>query len=398
MDEAQGLPLYVLEEIRLLLNLETPREKLLQIVLSGQPELEEKLNRPELRQLRQRIALRCNTTPLTLEETHGYIQQRLHIAGANGEPVFVSEAMNAVYFYSHGIPRVMNLLCEHALMNAYVDQIRPVPARMVEQVARKFQFDEVKPFAPCSNSDDSRGPNAIAVQSMLANVLIPALAAAEPGLKEQPQAPVTRVSALVAAASSAFSPNKAPAAPVPDRMEISPLNCGSDAPVIIRDPFRRLAVLKPESSPQKCAPRPLVVDSTKRVPRRFSRTPILILYLSLSRWSAKCRDWCLSIVTSPAWPQMTETLLRWSEQPIRAVRSLYRRSFVGSPAGPRMKAFLLQWLQKPFKLMQMRSATKLAESASVSGRTRANSSPPKRAAVSISRQQMHKTSASRQSA
>ncbi|MFY9528358.1 MAG: hypothetical protein WBC04_04805 [Candidatus Acidiferrales bacterium] len=124
---------------------------------------------------------------------------------------------------------------------------------MIEQVARKFQFDEVKPFAPRSNSGDSTGANAIAVQSMLANVLIPALAAAEPG-KEQPQAPMTCVSALVAAAISAFNPNKAPAAPVPDRMEISTLNCGSDAPVIMRDPFRRLAVLKPE---EKVARQPL---------------------------------------------------------------------------------------------------------------------------------------------
>src|SRR5579863_3298851 len=125
VDEAQGLPTVVLEEIRLLLNLETSREKLLQIVLAGQPELEERLKLPEMRQIKQRITLRCRTAALSLGEAHDYIQARLHIAGANGNPIFTSEAVDAVHFYSRGIPRVMNLLCEHALINAYVDQVRP---------------------------------------------------------------------------------------------------------------------------------------------------------------------------------------------------------------------------------------------------------------------------------
>ena len=81
VDEAQGLPSHVLEEIRMLLNLETPREKLLQIVLAGQPELEDRINRPELRQIKQRIALRCKTAALTLTETHDYIHARLQNAG-----------------------------------------------------------------------------------------------------------------------------------------------------------------------------------------------------------------------------------------------------------------------------------------------------------------------------
>lgn len=118
VDEAQGLPTHILEEIRLLLNLETPSEKLLQIVLAGQPELAERLERPELRQVKQRIALRCKTAALSLGEAHDYIQARLQIAGANGKPVFASQAIDAVHFYSRGIPRVMNLLCEHALINA----------------------------------------------------------------------------------------------------------------------------------------------------------------------------------------------------------------------------------------------------------------------------------------
>lgn len=145
VDEAQNLTNDVLEEIRLLTNLETSTEKLLQIILSGQPELEDKLRSPHLRQLRQRITLRCRTAALTLEETYGYVAERLRIAGSNGEPIFSKEAIEAVHLYSQGIPRVVNLLCEHALVNAYVDHVRPVPAHAVEEVAREFQLDELSP-------------------------------------------------------------------------------------------------------------------------------------------------------------------------------------------------------------------------------------------------------------
>lgn len=147
VDEAQNLSSDVLEEIRLLTNLETSTEKLLQIVLTGQPELEEKLKVPQLRQLRQRITLRCRTTALSLEETFGYIAERLRIAGANGEPIFSKEAIQTVHLYSRGIPRVVNLLCEHSMINAYVDSVRPVPAHLVEEVARDFQLDEIAPIA-----------------------------------------------------------------------------------------------------------------------------------------------------------------------------------------------------------------------------------------------------------
>jgi general secretion pathway protein A len=148
LDEAQNLTFPVLEEVRLLTNLETSTDKLLQIVLSGQPELEDKLKLPELRQLRQRIMLRCKTTPLTKEQTHDYILKRLKIAGAGDEPIFSPEAMDAVHIYSLGIPRVVNLLCEHSLVNAYVDQQRPIKSKVVEDVAREFQLDEVEPIAP----------------------------------------------------------------------------------------------------------------------------------------------------------------------------------------------------------------------------------------------------------
>lgn len=148
VDEAQNLSPQVLEEIRLLTNLETSTEKLLQIVLSGQPELEQKLNQVQLRQLRQRITLRCKTYPLTLEETQGYIAERSRIAGADGQPLFSLGAVDAVYNYARGIPRVINLLCEHALISAFVDQRKPVSAETIDEVAHEFQLDEVEPIAP----------------------------------------------------------------------------------------------------------------------------------------------------------------------------------------------------------------------------------------------------------
>jgi general secretion pathway protein A len=148
IDEAQNLTFPVMEEIRLLTNLETSTEKLLQIVLSGQPELEEKLKLPRLRQLRQRIMLRCKTTPLTKEEIHEYIADRLKTAGAGPEPIFSPQAMDTVHLYSLGIPRVINLLCEHSLVNAFVDHERPIQPKTVEAVAREFQLDEISPVAP----------------------------------------------------------------------------------------------------------------------------------------------------------------------------------------------------------------------------------------------------------
>jgi general secretion pathway protein A len=147
VDEAQNLSPQMLEEIRLLTNLETSTEKLLQIVLSGQPELEQKLNQPQLRQLRQRITLRARTCPLTLDETRGYIQERLRIAGASNAGIFSPEAVETVHRFSRGIPRVINLLCEHALVSSFVDQKNPVPASIVEDVARDFELHIIDPLA-----------------------------------------------------------------------------------------------------------------------------------------------------------------------------------------------------------------------------------------------------------
>lgn len=140
VDEAQTLSMALLEEIRLLTNLETYTQKLLQIVLSGQPELESRLKQPELRQLRQRITLRSKTFPLEPAETAGYIDSRLRVAGGSGLDVFAPEAVEAIHRRSGGIPRVINVLCEHSLIHAFADQQRPVTEAIVDEVARDFDL------------------------------------------------------------------------------------------------------------------------------------------------------------------------------------------------------------------------------------------------------------------
>jgi general secretion pathway protein A len=154
VDEAQTMPAAVLQALGSILNLESSGEKLLQVVLAGQPELNDTLRAPEFRTFRQRIALRCRIAPLSLEETRAYVQARLRAAGSNGQSVFSTEALNAVHFYSRGIPRVINLLCEHALANAGSQRMRQVAADMVDEVARELQLDDARP-APASLSDAS---------------------------------------------------------------------------------------------------------------------------------------------------------------------------------------------------------------------------------------------------
>lgn len=190
VDEAQNLSPQMLEEIRLLTNLETSTEKLLQIVLAGQPELEQKLNQPQLRQLRQRITLRAKTRQLTLEETQGYIQERMRIAGAENPDIFSPEAVAAVHRYARGIPRVTNLLCEHALVSSFVDQKNPVPAEIVEEVARDFDLHIVDPLAQTPppapalaipSNGDSNGDQPPLIESLLQalNTLVDRLNQAE---------------------------------------------------------------------------------------------------------------------------------------------------------------------------------------------------------------------------
>jgi general secretion pathway protein A len=120
IDEAQNLSVDVLEQVRLLSNLETDRQKLLQIVLMGQPELKEVLARQELRQLRQRILVHYELHPLSEDDTAHYVRHRLALAGANGRPIFTRWAFRAIHRESGGVPRIVNTLCDRALLSAYV--------------------------------------------------------------------------------------------------------------------------------------------------------------------------------------------------------------------------------------------------------------------------------------
>lgn len=134
IDEAQNLSLKLLEQVRLLSNLETENEKLLQIILVGQPELRDKLNRPELRQLRQRIAVRYHIEALEKGEVPLYISHRLSLAGANGRaPIFEEKALEEIYSYSGGIPRLINRICNKALLMGFVMDKRRINEDIIKQ-------------------------------------------------------------------------------------------------------------------------------------------------------------------------------------------------------------------------------------------------------------------------
>lgn len=140
VDEAQSLPHELLEEIRLLGNIETSTTKLLNIVLCGQPELADRLNESSLRQLKQRVALRCDLAPLTLAETAAYVSGRLRIAGGTPSEIFTREAVLAVHEGSKGIPRTINVICDNALTGGFAAQAKPVPREIVDDVCRDFDF------------------------------------------------------------------------------------------------------------------------------------------------------------------------------------------------------------------------------------------------------------------
>jgi general secretion pathway protein A len=139
VDEAHGLNPELLEEIRLLSNLETSKSKLLQIVLVGQPELDKTLSQPEFRQLRQRINLRYYLPPLSEKETKEYIEKRLRIAGAK-KPIFSEKAIKEIYIKSGGIPRLINILCDNALLNGYALDQKLVDEKSVREVAKDLKL------------------------------------------------------------------------------------------------------------------------------------------------------------------------------------------------------------------------------------------------------------------
>jgi general secretion pathway protein A len=347
VDEAQGLSFERLEEIRLLLNVETPCEKMLQIVFAGQPELENNLNQPKGRPLRQRIAVRCRITPLTLEQTHGYIEQRLIIAGAEDEPIFARQAMDAIYFYTRGIPRIINLICEHALINAFVDQLRPVPVQIVEEVASEFELT----FGPATPSPASiqstfgwagTRPSVAhePTEAQRARAAVAGVSSHFPGVSLNNQlAPVfSEPQALSASASISEAPpsindflvSATASAPAQQRRQ-GPLILPRTAPTSTAQHISR-TVLTPVSSPldatnslqeskrsgaEICSVDKLTVQrhwvTTRHTRQRFRR------------WWATCRDRCSTMFNTSTQRLRTLSVLRWLATPTHRVQPPNRR-------------------------------------------------------------------------
>jgi general secretion pathway protein A len=140
IDEAHSLPHELLEEIRLLANIDTPKVKLLPIILAGQPELAARLNHQSLRQLKQRVELRCDLRPLDLGETGAYITARVKVAGGQAPSLFTREAVMMIHERSNGIPRVISVICHNSLINSFAQGRKPVTTECVLEVCRDFDL------------------------------------------------------------------------------------------------------------------------------------------------------------------------------------------------------------------------------------------------------------------
>ena len=177
VDEAQSLPAELLEEIRLLANIETNDEKLLSLIIAGQPELAERLNDQSLRQLKQRIALRCELQPLSAQETAGYLAGRIRAAGGTGARVFTREAVALIHERSLGIPRTISVIADNALVGGLAAAQRPVGSELVREICRDFDLkgtigramaqaasaetDGARPAAAATNGGDGTGQSAL---------------------------------------------------------------------------------------------------------------------------------------------------------------------------------------------------------------------------------------------
>jgi type II secretory pathway predicted ATPase ExeA len=145
VDEAQSLSGELLEEVRLLANIETATEKLLPLVLAGQPELAARLNDPSLRQLKQRVALRCEITAFELAETAAYIASRIRMAGGEASRLFTREAVMLIHEHSRGIPRTISVMCDNALLGGLALARQPVDRQIVDEVCRDFDLRTSQP-------------------------------------------------------------------------------------------------------------------------------------------------------------------------------------------------------------------------------------------------------------
>jgi len=170
VDEAQSLDDDMLEEIRLLANIETATEKLLPVVLAGQPEVRDRLNQPTLRQLKQRIALRCEIAPFTVEETAAYIANRIRIAGGEAVKLFTRDAVVLIHERARGIARTINVVCDNALLTAMGLGRRPVDREIVAEVIRDFDLERTSPVKSAENRERS---TASAVEADKSSAIVP---------------------------------------------------------------------------------------------------------------------------------------------------------------------------------------------------------------------------------
>jgi len=233
IDEAQALSLRTLSELNLLLNLENTRGKLVQIVLAGQPELEEKLRCPESRALRQRIMVRCRLPLLSLEETEEYIESRLRGAGAAtgfGAKVFPAQTVQTIYSYARGVPRVTNLLCEQAMIGAYADRQAVVSPQNVRRAAAEFDL-EGAPFG-------GERPHAVPRETCATPGPDPAVRLRE----VPPEIPMPADQIVEVAAPPIWEPAREPASEVPGRIA-EPV---SVVPVTVQPEMVEVRMLKEE--------------------------------------------------------------------------------------------------------------------------------------------------------
>ncbi len=145
VDEAHALPYEILEEIRLLANIETDEEKLLPVVLAGQTELGDRLNNPDLRQLKQRVALRCSLRALRLRETAAYVAGRIGVAGGDAGRIFTADAVQLIHKYSRGVPRAISVICDNALVTGFAADERPIGAGTIREVCRDLDMTLSEP-------------------------------------------------------------------------------------------------------------------------------------------------------------------------------------------------------------------------------------------------------------
>lgn len=221
VDEAQSMPHDLLEEIRLLANIETEQAKLLQVVMLGQPELADRLNDPSLRQLKQRVAIRCTLRPLDLRSTAAMIAGRIRVAGGKPAEIFTPRAIELIFLHSGGIPRIINVICDNALLHGFAADIKPVGAEVIEEVSREFDLAAVGTdvgMLETTGTDTLAGAGVVPGSSQAAGTSLPPPSVSMPSERAAPSAdtlrpdaaPSARRDAPETAADLVIDPNATP--------------------------------------------------------------------------------------------------------------------------------------------------------------------------------------------